>query len=280
MRPQARSTRSWLRTATRHLLLLTVAVVFVGPLLLIVSTALKPEGQDVNSFPPDLIPRPPVLTWIVNAWTSVPFPTYLANSLLISGVGVILSVSVAALAAYPVACITFPGQRVVTGLFIITMFLPAEVMLIPRFLVASQLGLVNTYSGVILPSVFNGFLVFLLWQTFRSVPRELVEAARLDGCRHLRIFWHVMLPVARPTLAISAIFAFIGLWNDFLWPLVILTDSDKYPVALGLAQLAGTTYTDVRTPAAGTVIALIPVIIFFLALQRHIIAGLQGSIKG
>lgn len=160
------------------------------------------------------------------------------------------------------------------------MFLPGELMLIPRFLVVSSLGLADTYAGVILPGLLSAMGIFLLRQTFASVPQELEDAARMDGCREWGIFWHVMLPAARPALAVLAIFGFISVWNSFIWPLVVLKDTDKYPIALALSYLTGVTGTDVRSLAAGTVISLIPVIFFFVLMQRHILEGMKGAVKG
>jgi putative chitobiose transport system permease protein len=261
-------------------LLTGVALVFIGPLLIVLATAFKPASQAVYSFPPNIIPSPPTAHSIHKAWTTIPFPRYLTNSGIYVIVMVPVSLVVSALAAYPLACIRFPGRRLIFMLFISTMFLPAELMLVPLFLVANQLSITNTYAGVILPGLFAAFQILLLRQSFAQVPRELVEAARIDGAGHLRIWWHVALPASRPAFATLAIFAFIGVWNSFVWPLVVLNDSNKYPVALGLAYLNGIFGLDVRTLAAGTVIALVPIVVVFLILQRHFLEGMKGAVKG
>ena len=269
-----------LRRAGMYLLLTAIALAFVGPFLILISAALKPPGQAVFSFPPDVIPRPPVLTWVMEAWTAIPFPAYLLNSVIYVGVTVPLYIVVAAMCAYPLALMDFRGKNLIFFAILSTMFLPSEVMLIPRFLVVSQLGMADTFAGVILPGVLSAFGIFLLRQTFAGVPREIVDAARTDGCHELRIFWHVMLPAARPTLAILGIFGFISVWNSFIWPLVVLKDSAKYPVALGIAYLAGITGTDVRSLAAGTIISIIPVVTVFMIMQRHVLEGMRGAVKG
>jgi putative chitobiose transport system permease protein len=266
--------------AVNYAVLVVIAVVFVAPFVVLVSSALKPATQDVFSFPPDLVPRPPVLDWFVKAWTVIDFPRYLLNSVFYVGVMVPAYLAVAALAAYPLARMRFRGRTVVFFLFLSTMFLPGELMLIPRFLVVSQLGLADSYAGVILPGLLSAMGIFLLRQTFAAVPAELEDAARIDGCREWRIFWHVMLPAARPALAVLAIFGFISVWNSFIWPLVVLKDTDKYPIALALSYLTGVTGTDVRSLAAGTVISLVPVIVFFVLMQRHILEGMKGAVKG
>lgn len=263
-----------------YLLLTAVALIFVGPLLIVLATAFKPASQAVYSYPPNLIPSPPTLASIEKAWATVPFAEYLGNSGLYVVVMVPVSLVVSALAAYPLARMRFRGRKVIFLLFISTMFLPSELMLVPLFLVASQLHITDSYAGVILPGLFSAFQILLLRQAFGQVPTELVDAARIDGAGHLGIWWHVVLPASRPAFATLAIFSFISVWNSFVWPLVVLSNSHKYPVALGLAYLSGIFGVNVRTLAAGTVIALVPIVVFFLALQRHFIEGMKGAVKG
>lgn len=276
----ARRTRSRPRTLGRYLVLCLLAVVFVGPFLILVTTALKPAEQPVYAFPPDLLPIPPVTDFLVEAWTSVPFARYLANSVLYVAITVPAYLAVSALTAYPLARYRFPGRQAVFVAILSTMFLAPEVMLIPRFLVVSELGLDGDYAAVILPGLLSAAGVFLLRQAFAGIPRELPDSARVDGAGEWRIFWHVMLPSVRPTLAVLAIFGFVNVWNNFLWPLVVLNDPDTFPVTLGLAYLAGTFGTDTRAAAAGAVLAMVPVVAFFLAMQRHIIEGMSGALKG
>ncbi|MBB6343738.1 carbohydrate ABC transporter permease [Nonomuraea muscovyensis] len=269
-----------MRRAGNYILLTAIALVFVGPFLLLLSAGLKPSSQAVFSFPPDIIPRPPVLDWVKEAWTVIPYPRYLLNSVIYVAVMVPLYVLVSALCAYPLARTSFRGRNLIFMAILSTMFLPGEVMLIPRFLVVSQLGLADTFAGVILPGLLSAFGIFLLRQTFANVPREIVDAARTDGCHELRIFWHVMLPASRPTLAILAILGFVSVWNSFIWPLVVLKDSAKFPIALGIAYLSGVTGTDVRSLAAGTIISIVPVVVVFMLMQRHVLEGMRGAVKG
>ncbi len=277
----ARSRRRRATTLAGNYLLLTIlAIVFVAPFVVLVSASLKPATQDVFSFPPDLIPSPPVFEWFVRAWTVIDFPRYLLNSAIYVGVMVPAYLAVSALTAYPLARMRFRFRTLVFFLFLSTMFLPGELMLIPRFLVVSELGLADTYAGVILPGLLSAIGIFLLRQTFAGVPKELEDAARMDGCREWGVFWHVMLPAAKPAFAVLAIFGFISVWNSFIWPLVVLKDTSKYPIALGISYLTGVTGTDVRSLAAGTVISLIPVIVFFVLMQRHILEGMKGAVKG
>lgn len=269
-----------LRTPLLYVVLCVVAVLFVAPFALLLSTALKPSTQDAFGFPPQWIPRPPVLTWFQEAWTTIPFARYLLNSVIYE-VGIIPAyLVVSALTAYPLAVMRFRGRTLFFYLFLATMFMPAEVLLIPRFMVVSQLGINDTYLGVMLPAILSAIGIFLLRQTFAAVPRDLLDAAAMDGCGHLRILWHVMVPVARPTFAVLSILGFISVWNSFIWPLVVLNDTGKYPVVLGLAFLSGIAGNDVRGLAAGTVIATVPIVVFFLILQRHILDGMSGAVKG
>lgn len=272
--------RRRLRSPLTYLLLCAVAVLFVAPFVLLLSTALKPSTQDIFSFPPQWIPRPPVLDWFAEAWTTIPFGRYLLNSVIYE-IGIIPAyLVVSALTAYPLAVMRFRGRTVLFYLFLATMFMPAEVMLIPRFMVVSELGINDSYIGVMLPAVLSAIGIFLLRQTFAAVPRDLLDAAEMDGCGHLRILWHVMIPVARPTFAVLSILGFISVWNSFIWPLVVLNDTDKYPIVLGLAFLTGIAGNDIRGLAAGTVISIIPITVFFLLLQRHILDGMSGAVKG
>ncbi|NED96791.1 carbohydrate ABC transporter permease [Phytoactinopolyspora alkaliphila] len=266
--------------AGNYVLLLILAAIFVGPFIVLLASSLKPATQDVFSFPPDLIPRPPVADWFVRAWTVIDFPRYLLNSAIYVGVMVPAYLAISALTAYPLARMRFPFRTVIFFLFLSTMFLPGELMLIPRFLVISELGLADTYAGVMLPGLLSAIGIFLLRQTFAGVPQELDDAARIDGCKEWGVFWHVMLPAAKPALAVLAIFGFISVWNSFIWPLVVLKDTSKYPIALGISYLTGVTGTDVRSLAAGTVISLIPVLVFFIIMQRHILEGMKGAVKG
>lgn len=261
-------------------LLVAVACVFIGPFAILLSSALKPASQDVFGFPPDLIPRPPVLDWFVEAWTTVPFGQFLLNSVIYVVATVPIYLVVSALTAYPLARITFRGRGIFFILFLSIMFLPGELMLIPRFLVMSELDLTDTYSAVVLPALLSSLGIFLLRQAFSQIPDEVIDAARMDGANEFTIFWRIAVPLAAPTLAVLAILGFISVWNSFIWPLVVLTDQAKFPVALGIAYLTGVSGTDVRGLAGGTVISLVPVVIVFLLLQRRILSSMGGAVKG
>ncbi|PLZ95036.1 sugar ABC transporter permease, partial [Fischerella thermalis CCMEE 5328] len=186
-----------------------------------------------------------------------------------------------ALAAYPLARLSFPGRDWIFIAIISTIMIPFQIVMIPLYILTVQLGLRNTYLGIIFPSLASAFGIFLLRQAFMSVPKEMEEAARMDGCSELGIWWHVMLPAVRPALVTLAIFVFIGSWSDFLWPLIVIQDESLYTLPLGVAKLAGTFSLDWRLVAAGSVISILPVMILFVFLQRYIVPTEAGSgVKG
>ena len=263
-----------------YVLLVAVAALFVGPFLILLSAATKPASQDVFGFPPDLIPRPPVADWFREAWTTIPYARFLVNSVIYVGITVPVYLVISALTAYPLARIAFRGRGVFFMLFLSIMFLPGELMLVPRFIVVSDLGMADTYQGVILPGVLSAFGILLLRQAFAGIPREIVEAARIDGCRELRIFWYIMVPGARPTMAVMAIFGFISTWNSFIWPLVVLPDPTKQPISVRLPSLAPVTSLD--TFLAALLISTTLPIAFFVVFQRLFLRseGLDGAVKG
>jgi putative chitobiose transport system permease protein len=268
-----------IRRILYYLLLTVGAAVFLFPFLLLLSTALKSPGQSVFGFPPDLIPKPPSLHFIQLAWNTIPFPRYLTISAMLVVVTIPLYLLVTLLAAYPLARMRFRFKQLFFYLILSTMFLPGEVLLVPRFLVVSRLHLADTFAALILPGLIGAFGTILLRRAFEGIPMELEDAARLDGANEWQIFAKVMLPQVRAALATLSIFSFVSVWNSFLWPLVVLKDPDKYPVALGLAYLSRIGGTDIRTVAAGTVITVIPIVIFFISTQKYFVEGMKGAIK-
>jgi putative chitobiose transport system permease protein len=261
-------------------LLVLIACLFVGPFLWLLSTSLKSNQQDVFTFPPSFIPKPPVLDQFVEAWTQIPFPKYMLNSVLLLVLMVPAHLFLTALTAYPLARMEFPGRKLIFYAIIGTMFLPEEGKLVPLFLIVQKLHMVDSWWGLIVPGLVGGFSIFLMRQAYLSVPKEMEEAAIIDGCGIFRVWWGIILPLTRPTLAALSVFSFISVWNSFMWPLIILKNDNLYPLALGLAYLAGTFGTEVRAMSAGTVISLIPVIVFYLLMQRYFVSGMQGAVKG
>jgi putative chitobiose transport system permease protein len=266
-------------TWMRYVLLLAIAIVLVGPFLWLLSMSLK-GSEELFTWPPRLLPQS--FNWrnYVLAWQAVPLGSYLINSVLVAIGSVILNVLLAALAAYPLARIAFRGRRLVFMLILSTIMIPEQVIMIPLYDLLLKMGLVNTYAGLILPFAVSAFGVFLLRQAFAAIPRDLEDAAVMDGCSHIKIWWHIMLPLTRPALATLAIFTFVVSWGNFLWPLIILKDPQMYTLPVGLSYMIGTFSANYRFLAAGCVIAIVPVIILFLFMQRYFLAGMMsGSLK-
>ncbi|MEM6447517.1 MAG: carbohydrate ABC transporter permease [Cyanobacteria bacterium J06642_2] len=258
-----------------------MALVAVGPLLWLLSTALKSADENIFQYPPDLIPRSPTLDNFWRVWKDNPFALYVFNSTLVSSVTVILNLLFCSLAAYPLARFEFRGKSLIFWAIVGTSMIPFQITMIPLYVLAVQLNLRNSYIGLIFPYITSAFGIFLLRQAFSTVPRELEEAARMDGCVSLEIWWHVMLPAVRPALTTLAVFTFVGMWGDFLWPLVMLDDPNFYTLPLGVANLASVFSADWRAIAAGSIISVLPVLVAFLFVQRFIIpTDADSGIKG
>lgn len=278
---QQRSLKEIIGQISLYLLLSLIALGMLLPLLWLVSTAFKSAGENIFQFPPQWLPQQPTLDNFIKVWQTHPFGRYLFNSTLVAGLTVCLNLLLCALAAYPLARLKFKGRDLIFALVIATIMIPFQIVMIPLYILTVQLGLRNSYFGVILPAIASAFGIFLLRQAFLGVPKELEEAARIDGCSELGIWWHVMLPSIRPALVTLAIFVFIGSWSDFLWPLIVLDQPEYYTLPLGVATLAGTFSLDWRLIAAGSVIAIAPILLFFLAMQRYIVPSEVGSgLKG
>jgi putative chitobiose transport system permease protein len=258
-----------------------IALAMLLPLLWLVSTAFKSPGEDIFQFPPRLFPVQPTFANFVKVWQTNPFGRYLFNSSLVAGLTVGLNLLFCSLAAYPLARLNFRGKNAIFTLIVATILIPFQIVMIPLYILTVQLGLRNSYLGLIFPAIASAFGIFLLRQAFQGVPKELEEAARMDGCSELGIWWHVMLPSVRPALVTLAIFVFIGSWSDFLWPLIILDRPELYTLPLGVAKLAGAFSLDWRLIAAGSVISIAPILLFFTVMQRYIVPTEAGSgVKG
>lgn len=258
-----------------------IALLMLFPLLWLVSTAFKSPTENIFQFPPQLLPSQPTLQNFVQVWQTNPFGRYLFNSTFIAVLTVALNVLFCSLAAYPLARLNFRGRDAIFSGIVSTIMIPFQIVMIPLYVLTVQLGLRNTYLGIIFPSIASAFGIFLLRQAFQGVPKELEEAARIDGCSEVGIWWFVMLPAIRPALVTLAIFVFIGSWSDFLWPLIVVDRQEYYTLPLGVAMLAGTFSLDWRLVAAGSVISIAPILLFFLFMQRYIVPTDSGSgVKG
>ncbi|MGP1375521.1 MAG: carbohydrate ABC transporter permease [Almyronema sp.] len=259
-----------------------IALVMLLPLLWLISTAFKSPTENIFQFPPQFIPQQPTFQNFIAVWQANPFGRYFFNSTLVAVLTVVLNLLFCALAAYPLARLSFRGREVIFSIVVSTIMIPFQIVMIPLYVLTVQLGLRNTYLGIIFPSLASAFGIFLLRQAFQGVPKELEEAARIDGCSELGIWWNVMIPAVRPALVTLAIFVLIGSWSDFLWPLIVLDRPEMYTLPLGVARLAGgLSGDDWRQIAAGSVISIAPIILVFVALQRYIVPTDSGSgLKG
>lgn len=271
-----------IRQSAIYLAAIILAIILLFPAFWLFSTALKSTGENVFQSPPQLLPAEPTLENIKTIWLSNDFGRYLWNSIIVSASSVILNVLFCALAAYPLARMDFRGRQVIFAAIVATLTIPFQIVMIPLFIITSQLGLTDTFLGVILPNLTSAFGIFLLRQAFQTIPEELTEAARIDGCRELGIWWHVAIPAIRPALITLAIFVFIGSWSDFLWPLIVLQDDRYYTLPLAVAKLADSAFgLDWRLVAAGSVISILPILILFVFVQRYIVpTDTASGVKG
>lgn len=275
-----KQTRAWV-VFWNYLLLGAIALIMLLPLLWLVSTAFKAPTEDIFQFPPRFFPAQPTLNNFIEVWRTNPFGRYLFNSTFVAVLTVGLNLLFCSLAAYPLARLAFRGREAFFTMIVATILIPFQIVMIPLYILAVNLGLRNSYLGLIFPAIASAFGIFLLRQAFQGVPKELEEAARMDGCSELGIWWFVMLPSIRPALVTLAIFVFIGAWSDFLWPLIILDQPEYYTLPLGVAKLAGAFSLDWRLIAAGSVISIAPVLGFFVVMQHYVVPTEAGSgVKG
>lgn len=272
---------SRLQTLVIYAILGAIALVMLFPMLWLISTSLKSPTENIWQSPPELLPSQPTLENFSQVWQSLPFATYLYNSILVSVLTVGLNLLFCSLAAYPLARLSFVGRNGIFIAIVATIMIPFQIVMIPLYILTVQLGLRNSYLGVIFPSLASAFGIFLLRQALITVPKEIEEAARLDGTSELGLWWYVMLPAIRPALITLAIFVFIGAWSDFLWPLIVIQDESLYTLPLGVAKLVGTFSLDWRLVAAGSVISITPVLVLFLFLQKYIVpTDTASGVKG
>ncbi|MCF6411567.1 carbohydrate ABC transporter permease [Pseudalkalibacillus salsuginis] len=274
-------TKVLLKKILVYLLLIIVALGMLGPFLWLLSTALKSGHENIFSYPPKFIPESPTLGNFSRVMDAFPFWTYLMNSTIVGFFTVLLNVLFCSFAAYPLARMNFKGKNIIFILIISTMMIPFQLLMIPIYILSLDLGLKNTYAGLILPHATTAFGIFLMRQAFITIPYELDESARMDGANSFQIWWRILLPLVKPSVVTLAIFTFVMAWGDFLWPLIILDDQKMYTLPLGLNALTGLFSADWRLIAAGSVISVLPIIIFFLILQRYFIKGAtSGAVKG
>ena len=271
-----RRKKLWADLASYAVLLL-IALVCAGPFLWTFLTSFK-SGQNIYDLSIHL--KNLTLSNFVGLFQFLNIPKAIGNTLIVTAGSIVLDVVFSALCAYPLACMRFRGRNLVNTVLISAMIIPAAAGTIINYLTITKLGMYNTLTGVILPGSVKVFSVILLRQAFTKVPRELIEAAEIDGASERRILWKIMVPQIMPSVSTVVIFDFIGKWNEFLWPVIVLKDTDKYPLATTLQYLNGSLNYKFVYVATGTVVSTIPVILVFVLCQRSYIEAVSGAVKG
>ncbi len=272
---QSRGHALWINGA-----LALLAIISLAPLAWMLSVSFMPGGQ-ASQFPPPLLPSQTTLDNYRALFARTGMGRNFLNSLLVSMGITAGSLLLNTLAGYAFAKLRFAGRDRIFQLLLAALVVPAQVAMLPLFLLMKQMGLVNTFGGVVVPALASVFGIFLVRQYARSIPDELLEAARIDGAGEARIFFQIVLPMLKPVLVTLAIFTFMGAWNDFMWPLIVLTDHEHYTLPVALASLSREHIMDVEMMMAGAVVTVVPVLLLFLLLQRYYLQGLLlGSVKG
>lgn len=271
--------RKFTEYAIRYLLLALVFFLLVGPFIWQFGTSLKGSGESIYAANP--FPTAPTLANYGIVAETIPVFRYLGNSVIVALTSAVLNCVFAALAGYVLARMAFRGRTLVDIIFLATIIIPFEVIMVSVFLTARSFGLVDSLLGVILPTAATGLSILIMRTAFMGLPREIEEAAMIDGASDWQRFLKVALPSVQGSLVVVAIFAFVFAWDDFLWPLVILKDPDNYTLTVGIQYLSGTFTSNQRVVAAGTMIAVIPLLVLFFSLQRWFFRGVgEGGIKG
>ncbi|MGD1823439.1 MAG: carbohydrate ABC transporter permease [Pleomorphochaeta sp.] len=265
----------------KYLLMILVALVSIVPFVWLLSTALKSQGENIFSMPPQFIPEQATLSNFVMVFKTIPMFRYYINSFIVVAFCVVLNILLSVSAAYPLARMKFKGKETIFFLILATMMIPIQLTMIPNFVTIVHLGLKDSLAAVILPNAVTAFGVFLIRQAMITVPISLEESAFIDGASSFTVLRHIVVPIIKPTLSALAIFTFINMWSDFLWPLLVLDSQKLYTVPLGVQKLQGTFTNDWRLVASGALLAIIPVMIFFIFNQKNFIdEGIASAVKG
>jgi multiple sugar transport system permease protein len=265
-----------------YLLLVLITIILLTPLVWLVSSALKDTGQ-IFTYPPEWIPDPVLWSNFPDATTYYPFGRYASNTLFIAALNIAGVLLTASMAAYAFARLRFPGRDLIFMILLSTLMLPFTVLMIPRYIEFRELGWLDSWKPLIVPNWFGGsvFFIFLLRQFFKTIPRDLSDAAKLDGASEFRIYWQIVLPLSKPALAVVAAFVFLDTWNDFLGPLIYITSPDKYTVSQGLALFVGSFSSQFAYLMAASTMMILPPIAVFIAAQRYFVHGVVlTGVKG
>lgn len=270
-----------------HFILIMVSLLSIFPFIWLISTSLKGANENIFAYPPTLIPTDITFANYSGVWNKVNLLGYFFNSVIVATGTVILNLILSAMAGYPLARMEFKGKKITFFAILATIMIPFQAIMLPVYLITIKLNLIDTVNnvagiiGLIMPFAVSAFGIFLMRQAFLTIPKEMEEAAIMDGCSVFQLFWKILLPMVKPSLAVLAIFTFIGSWGEFLWPSIVLTKESLYTLPVGINNLQGMFSSNWRFIAAGSIISTIPIIIFFLAMQKYFISGENdGAVKG
>ncbi|MFJ5303068.1 carbohydrate ABC transporter permease [Streptomyces sp. NPDC088350] len=274
------STRRARRVSAWHLVLAPLALCFALPFVWLLLSSVM-SNAEINRFPPALWPKGVDLGGYRYVLGNALFPRWFANSLIVASVAVVSNLLLGSLGGYAFARMRFAGSRLLLGLMLATMVVPFQLTMIPTFLMMKWFGLIDSLGALILPSLVTPFAVFLFRQFFLALPREMEEAAWIDGCSRLRVLFSIVMPLARPALATVAVLTFLSTWNDLSWPLIAINHDTQYTLQLGLTTFQGQHHTKWSAVMAGNVITVVPVLVAFLLAQKTFIQSLTSSgLKG
>lgn len=272
---QANSVQAWKwgRLAT-HIVLIAGACTMIVPFIWMLLTSFKTMPESIH-VPPTIFPRQWAWANYLTVWNALPFGSLYFNSAASTVVKTVGQLFLSSMAAYAFARIRFAGRSFLFVLCLSVLMIPGQVFIIPQYLIMKHLGLLNSLGALIVPGLFSAMSTFFLRQFFMTLPRELDESARLDGCNHWTIYWRIMLPLCQAGLIAQGIFIILWSWNDLMWPLIVNTSTDKMTLTAGLSMLQGQYFTSFPDEMAGTLLSTIPMIIVFIILQRQFIEGIQ-----
>ncbi len=273
-----------LKKSVKYIVLVVICIIFLFPIAWALVSSVKPEAQIV-SYPPKWIPDTFTMSNYSTVLAKYPYFSWGMNSVITAVLGTLMILAFASLAAYAFGRFEFKGRKFLYGLIIAMMLIPIQAYMIPLYLMCAKIGILNSYAAIIFPSAANVTSIFILTSFFRSLPNELEEAARIDGCGEFRIFAQIMLPLSKPALSTVTILTFIANWNSFLWPMIAIRDDNLKTLPVGIAQFMGSVNSNAQfqygTALAGCCMAVIPTMIVFLVLQRYFVEGIASSgIKG
>ena len=279
--PSGLRIRKIFETIFWYIILCLIALITVFPFVWVISTSLKGPQDAITAIPPQLIPRDLTFANYIRVWNQLPVGNFFINSIIVAVVSVVLNLLFTSLAAYPFAKMKFPGRDIIFYLLLATFIVPPQLTYIPSFILAVNVfHYYDSIIALIFPSLATVFNIFLLRQAFKAVPNDLIDAGRIDGASEFRIWWSILLPLVKPSLATVAIITFVNQWNDFFWPSLMLHTRERMTLQVGLVALQGMFASDTRGVAAGVVMTVIPILILFVALQRQFVRGLTGAVKG